>query len=42
MVEQILTDLKTPALRQPPRVEQAFGVTVTGIIAIIVSMQTSM
>ncbi|WP_411285181.1 IS110 family transposase [Lapillicoccus sp.] len=39
LVEQILTDLRTPALRQPHAVEQALGVTVTGLLAIITSMQ---
>ena len=39
LVEQILTDLKAPALRQPPRVEEALGHTVTGQIRIITAMQ---
>jgi hypothetical protein len=39
LVEQILTDLHTPALRQPPRVEQALDHTVAGLIAIVVAMQ---
>ena len=38
LVEQILTDLHTAALRQPPRVEQALGRTVAGLIAIVVAM----
>jgi len=38
LVEQILTDLHTPALRQPPRVEQALGHTVAGLITIVVAM----
>jgi transposase len=38
LVEQILTDLHTPALRQPPRVEQALGRTVAGLITIVVAM----
>jgi transposase len=39
LVEQILTDLHAPALRQPPRVEQALGHTVAGLITIVVAMQ---
>lgn len=39
LVDQILTDLHTPALRQPPQVEQALAHTVTGLLAIIVAMQ---
>jgi hypothetical protein len=39
LVDQILTDLHTPALHQPVRVEQAFGHTVTGLIAIIIASQ---
>ena len=39
LVEQILTDLHTPALRQPPRVEQALGTTAAGLIGIVVTMQ---
>lgn len=39
LVEQILTDLRTPALRQPARVEAALGHTVAGLIAIVVAMQ---
>ncbi|WP_254191099.1 IS110 family transposase, partial [Nocardia noduli] len=39
LVEQILTDLKTPALRQPPRVEQALGRTVSGLLKILLTMQ---
>ncbi len=31
-VDQILRDLKTPALRQPEQVEAALGVTVTGLL----------
>ena len=38
LVEQILADLHTPALRQPPRVEQALGHTVAGLIGIVVAM----
>lgn len=39
LVDQILTDLHTPALHQPVRVEQAFGHAVTGLIAIIIASQ---
>ena len=41
LVEQILADLKTPALRQPGPVETALGHAVTGLIAIIVAMQAA-
>ena len=41
LVEQILTALKTPALRQPPAVEDALGATVAGLLAIITVMQAS-
>ena len=41
LVEQILTALKTPALRQPEPVENALGQTVVGLLAIITSMQTA-
>jgi transposase len=41
LVEQILTDLKTPTLRQPPRVETALGLTVAGLVAIIDAMRAS-
>ena len=41
LVEQILTALKTPALRQPPAVEDALGVSVTGLVGIITAMQDS-
>ncbi|MFQ6397576.1 IS110 family transposase [Nocardia sp. KC 131] len=39
LVEQILTDLKSAALRQPSRVEEALGHTVIGQIRIITAMQ---
>ena len=39
LAEQILTDLKTPALRQPAAVEKALGVTVTTLLRISVQMQ---
>jgi transposase len=38
---QILTDLKTSALRQPACVEEAYALTVVGQIQIIVAMQAS-
>ncbi|MFC9554051.1 transposase [Rhodococcus sp. NPDC056960] len=38
LVEQILTDLKTLALRQPPQVEAALGAAATGLLDIIASM----
>ena len=41
LVDQILTDLKTPALRQPERVEAALGLTVQGLVAIIAAMRAS-
>lgn len=41
LVDQILADLKTPALRQPDRVEVALGVTVEGLVAIIAAMRAS-
>ncbi len=41
LVEQILTDLKTPALRQPAPVEAALGQTVTGLLGVITAMQTA-
>ncbi|WP_432049458.1 IS110 family transposase [Verrucosispora sp. NA02020] len=41
LVARILTDLHTPALRQPAVVEAAYGVTTRGLIASIVAMQTA-
>ena len=41
LVDQILADLKTPALRQPDRVEAALAVTVEGLVGIITAMRTS-
>lgn len=38
LVEQILTDLKAPALHQPPQVEHALGAAVTGLLGIVASM----
>jgi hypothetical protein len=39
LVEQILSDLKAPALRQPAQIESALGATVAGLVTIVVSMQ---
>jgi len=39
LVDQILADLRAPALRQPPRVEAAYGHTVRGLIEAVVAMQ---
>lgn len=39
LVEQILTDLKTPALRQPDAVEQALGITIEGQLKIVTTMR---
>jgi len=41
LVERVLAALKTAALRQPPAVEDALGVTVSGLVAIITAMQAS-
>lgn len=41
LVDQILTDLKAPALRQPERVEAALGLTVQGLVKIIDAMRDS-
>jgi len=41
LVEQILSDLKAPALRQPPQIESALGTTVAGLLTIVVSMQNA-
>lgn len=41
LVEQILNNLKTPALGQPAAVEAALGATVSGLVQIITAMQTS-
>jgi len=41
LVEQILTDLKTAALRQPAVVEAALGTTVVGLLGIITAMHTA-
>lgn len=39
LVEQILSALKAPALRQPAAVEKALGQTVSGLLTVIVAMQ---
>ena len=39
LVDQILRDLKTPALRQPAQVEAALGLTVQALLAIIEAMR---
>nr|AIU93566.1 hypothetical protein LRS1606.132 [Rhodococcus sp. NS1] len=41
LVERILRELKTPALRQPPQVEEALGHAVAGLLDVISSMQQS-
>ena len=41
LVEQILTDLKAPALRQSAVVEQALAVSVTGLLQILVAMRAT-
>jgi len=41
LVDQILADLKTPALRQPVRVEAALGITVTGLVTVVEAMRGS-
>lgn len=41
LVDRILRDLHTPALRQPTQIEAALGTTVTALLAIVVSMQNA-
>lgn len=41
LVEQILRNLKEPALGQPAAVEAALGTTVSGLVQIITTMQTT-
>jgi hypothetical protein len=41
LAERILTDLHTPALRQPTAVEAGYGVTAQTLIAVVVAMQTA-
>ncbi len=41
LVEQILADLKTPALRQPAAVEAALGHTVVSLLGVIVAMHAA-
>ena len=40
LAEKIVADLRSDALRQPERVEQAYGVAVTELVAVIATMQT--
>jgi hypothetical protein len=39
LVAQIVSDLRAPALRQPPGVEAALGITVHGLLATITAMR---
>ena len=41
LVEQILADLKTPALRQPGPVETALGQTVVGLLGVLTAMHAA-
>lgn len=41
LVERVLSDLHSPALRQSTAVEAAYGVTARTLIAIVVAMQTA-
>src|SRR6476661_2288974 len=41
LVEQILSDLTAPALRQPAQIEAALATTVAGLVSIVVSMQNA-
>ena len=41
LVQQILTDLKKPALRQPAPVETALGKTVVSLVGILTAMHTA-
>ncbi|MEX5638123.1 IS110 family transposase, partial [Parafrankia sp. FMc2] len=41
LVEQIVTALRTPSLRQPPPVEAALGQTVLGLLGILTAMHTT-
>lgn len=41
LADQILSDLKAPSLRQPPPIEAALALTVTGLISVIVAMRTA-
>lgn len=41
LVEQILADLKIPALRQPAAVEEALGLTVVSLLGVIVAMHAA-
>lgn len=41
LVNQILADLRAPALTQPPEVENALGHAVTGLLGIVAAMHTA-
>lgn len=41
LVQQILSDLRTPAIRQPAAVEAALGLAVVGLLEIITAMHAS-
>jgi transposase len=41
LAERILTELKVSALRQPPRVEEAYGRTVQGLVGAVVAMRAA-
>ncbi|NNG18803.1 IS110 family transposase [Naumannella sp. ID2617S] len=41
LADQILANLRTPTLRQPPSVEAALGLTVTGLVDIIAAMRAA-
>lgn len=41
LVQQILADLRTPALRQPTEVEAALGLAVVGLVVILTAMHAS-
>jgi transposase len=41
LADQILRDLRAPALRQPPQVEDALALAVLGLVGVIDAMQTT-
>lgn len=41
LADRISTSLRTPALRQPAAVEDALGLTVTGLVAVITAMRAT-
>lgn len=41
LADQILRDLRAPALRQPPQVEDALALSVLGLVGVIDAMQTT-